>query len=306
MRKQSLRIKGTTRTMVLNRKRTLRTQREEAKQKGVMLLLQIEQEKMMNISHQVDGTQTVLASELHKFLGVPTRFNDWIKRLIIAFEFEEGKDYYSFLSTSQAGRQNTEYILSLDMAKEISMLQRNDKGKQARRYFIECEKRLRTNKPALPKTMSEALYQAYTLAKEVEEQQEQLEQAEHAKALLLLENEQMKPLANYALALETAEASLKVNEFANSLRQAGFEIGGDRLRKWLKNKRYMMKRSNEPTNYAIERGFLEVKSTKFTKPNGQGGVSRTTLITAKGQRHIFSLFEQERAEQAKMNALSNI
>ncbi|MGL4971744.1 MAG: antA/AntB antirepressor family protein [Culicoidibacterales bacterium] len=56
----------------------------------------------MDGNHQVDGTQTILASELHKFLGVPTRFNDWIKRLIIAFEFEEGKDYYSFLSMSQA------------------------------------------------------------------------------------------------------------------------------------------------------------------------------------------------------------
>lgn len=257
----------------------------------------MDQYELFNVNYQTDGTQTILASELHKFLGVETPFGKWIKRMIAVFEFEQGTDFWTFLAESTGGRPSYEFVISLDVAKEISMIQKTVRGKQARRYFIECEKRLRARQPTLPTSMSEALYQAYQLAKEVEEQQQQLEQAEHAKALLQRENEQIKPLANYAAALETATTSLKVDDFANSLRQAGFETGGDRLRKWLKEKSYMKKQSNEPTNYAIERGFLEIKTSPFTKPNGQRDVSRTPLITAKGQRHIYSLFEQERAER---------
>ena len=86
--------------------------------------------------------QTVDGRALHTFLEVQTHFRDWIDRRIEEYSFEEDKDFRSFLSESTGGRPTKEYALALDMAKELAMVERTAKGKQARQYFIECEKRL--------------------------------------------------------------------------------------------------------------------------------------------------------------------
>ena len=98
-------------------------------------------------SQTIDGNavETVNARELHAFLEVRTRFNDWIAARINEYDFVENQDFVSFTENSvkpQGGRPTIEHYISLDMAKELSMVERNDKGKQARRYFIECEKKL--------------------------------------------------------------------------------------------------------------------------------------------------------------------
>ncbi|SRR3989339_381484 len=82
---------------------------------------------------------TCNAKNLHEFLGVKSAFKDWITRRIEDFGFSEDQDFCSFLSESSGGRPGRENHLTLDMAKELSMVERNEKGKQARRYFIECE-----------------------------------------------------------------------------------------------------------------------------------------------------------------------
>ena len=94
--------------------------------------------------------QTVNARDLHAFLEVQTLFKDWIVRRIQDFGFEEGSDFCSFLSESSGGRPAKEYALTIDMAKELSMVERNDKGKQARLHFIECERRAKALAPAVP------------------------------------------------------------------------------------------------------------------------------------------------------------
>ncbi|AGF76195.1 phage antirepressor Ant [Bartonella vinsonii] len=94
-----------------------------------------------------ETVQTVDARELHKFLEVNIRFNDWISRRIGEYSFQENQDFVSFgknLPKHKGGRPSTEYYITLDMAKELSMVERNEKGRQARRYFIECEKKLKS------------------------------------------------------------------------------------------------------------------------------------------------------------------
>jgi len=98
-------------------------------------------------------TETVSAKRLHELLGVGRYFSNWIKGRITQYGFEEGVDY--ILTNAKTGiRSNVReinYFVTLDMAKELCMVERNDKGRQARRYFIECEKRLRSQKQlALP------------------------------------------------------------------------------------------------------------------------------------------------------------
>ena len=87
--------------------------------------------------------QTVNARELHAYLEVGKDFSTWIKDRISQYDFIENSDYVlTFTKTGE--RKNvkvTDYHISLDMAKELAMVERNEKGKQARQYFIECERR---------------------------------------------------------------------------------------------------------------------------------------------------------------------
>ena len=101
-----------------------------------------------------NAVETVNARELHAFLEVQTRFNDWIKNRIEQYDFVENQDFLVVtekkVTMTDAGEKATlikEYHITLDMAKELSMVERNEKGKQARKYFIECEKKLTQPKP---------------------------------------------------------------------------------------------------------------------------------------------------------------
>jgi len=87
--------------------------------------------------------QTVNARDLHAFLEVGKDFSNWIKDRIEQYGFVKDDDYVVFANSGenpQGGRPAKEYALSLDMAKELSMVERNERGKQARQYFIECER----------------------------------------------------------------------------------------------------------------------------------------------------------------------
>lgn len=87
-----------------------------------------------------DGTIAVSGRELHDFLGVGKDFSNWFKDMA-SYGFEEGKDFSPFSAkTPNGGRPRIEYVMTLDMAKEVAMIQRTDRGKQARQYFIEIDK----------------------------------------------------------------------------------------------------------------------------------------------------------------------
>jgi len=91
-------------------------------------------------------TQTCNARELHSFLEVGRDFSNWITSRVEKYGFVEGEDYLVAKSGEQlpsGTKWKIEYTLTLDMAKELAMVERNDKGRQARRYFIECERQLR-------------------------------------------------------------------------------------------------------------------------------------------------------------------
>ena len=118
--------------------------------------------------------QTVNARELHSFLQVGSRFDKWINRRIEEYGFTQGVDFVgSFLAVSDGGDGKMQYHLTFDMAKELSMVERNDKGKEARQYFIACEKKLRESSPdqfSIPTTLSGALRLAAEQAETIEKQ----------------------------------------------------------------------------------------------------------------------------------------
>ncbi len=99
--------------------------------------------ELVKISTTPEGRQTVRGRELHAALKIGTAYDVWFNRLL-EYGFEEGKDFSSFLMESSGGRPATGHLYSLDMAKEIAMLQKTEIGRQIRRYFIEAEKQLWT------------------------------------------------------------------------------------------------------------------------------------------------------------------
>ena len=125
-----------------------------------------------------EGRQLVSGRELHEFLEIKTRYNDWFKRMV-EYGFDEGSD---FLLVTQKRETNNlknpvttviDHAISIDMAKEISMIQRTEKGKAARQYFINCEKKLKEVKKLSPMELMELQFKA------LKEQEEKIIQVEN-------------------------------------------------------------------------------------------------------------------------------
>ncbi|HDW3968596.1 TPA: antA/AntB antirepressor family protein, partial [Escherichia coli] len=99
-----------------------------------------------------ETTLLVNARDLHTFLGVGKRFASWITERIAEYGFVENQDYILVSPNREikgrgGDRRSKDYHLTLDTAKETAMVERNEKGRQIRRYFIECEKKLRNIQP---------------------------------------------------------------------------------------------------------------------------------------------------------------
>ena len=94
---------------------------------------------LLEIKVNDNQEQAVSGRDLHMFLGIETRYDTWFNRML-QYGFEEGKDFCSKMSESTGGRPSTDHLMKIDMAKELCMLARNEKGKQARQYFLEVER----------------------------------------------------------------------------------------------------------------------------------------------------------------------
>ena len=124
--------------------------------------------ELIKLTKNEQGIETVNARELHAFLEVKSKFADWFKNRVSEFGFIENSDFVSVSKILESGGRSIEYHISIDMAKELSMLERNDKGKQARLYFIECERIAKSKQ--VPQSFSEALQLAANQAKQLEAQ----------------------------------------------------------------------------------------------------------------------------------------
>ena len=221
----------------------------------------------------------VSARELHDFLEVETPFNKWFPRMC-EYGFTEGQDFWTFLSESTGGRPAQEAALTIDMAKEICMIQRSEKGKQARQYFIQLEKDW--NSPE--KVMARALDIAH----------KQLAQLKGENVKLLTENTANKPKVIFADAVSASERSILVGELAKMLRQNGVEIGQNRLFDWMRQNGFLIRRQgtdyNMPTQKAMEMGLFEIKETSVVHSAGNVTINKTPKVTGKGQVYFINRF----------------
>lgn len=236
-------------------------------------------EEIIKINQNEQGEAQVSARDLHKTLNVKARFNDWITRMI-EYGFTEGVDFYSFLSkTSNGGRPSIEYNLTISMAKEVAMLQRNEKGKEVRNYFIQVEDRYKklANDPS------------YQMALGLKASQLLLEHKDKIIA-------EMKPKALFADAVSASQTSILVGELAKLLKQNGIDTGANRLFTWLRENGYLIRRKgtdyNMPTQKSMEMGLFEIKEHNHINSNGVNVTTKTPKVTGKGQQYFINKFLQ--------------
>lgn len=231
----------------------------------------------MNLVKLNDNHEPVVSGRtLHRELGVNSNYTTWFDRMT-EYGFTEGVDYHVCLPNSESkhgrgGHNKVDHVLKLDMAKEIAMIQRTEKGKEVRQYFIQVEQDY--NSPE--KIMARALNIANT-------------------RLSILETtvEKMKPKALFADAVAASKTSILVGELAKILRQNNVEIGQNRLYEYLRSNGYLHRGGssrNLPTQRSMEMGLFEIKETTHTNPDGTVLITKTTKVTGKGQQYFINKF----------------
>lgn len=221
----------------------------------------------------------VSARDLHDFLEVKTAYKDWFPRMC-EYGFTEGEDFNPLKiervqneGERMVARTVDDAVLTIDMAKELCMIQRNEKGKQARQYFLQIEKDW--NSPE--KVMARALQIAGDKLKRLENKVE----ADVPKVL-------------FADAVSASKTSILVGELAKLLKQNGVDIGQHRLFRWMRENGYLIRRNgtdfNMPTQKSMDLGLFTVKETAITHSDGTVTVSKTTKVTGKGQQYFIQKF----------------
>ena len=221
-----------------------------------------------------EGEILVTGRDLHDFLEITTPYSIWFKRMS-EYGFSEGLDFITKMLESSGGRPSINHHLKIDMAKEISMLQRNEKGKQARQYFIELEKKWNSPEMIVQRAMEIQNKKVKLLESKIEED---------------------KRYTDFGKVVEVSETSINVGAFSKLMYEKhGVNIGRNKLMAWLRENGFLIKSGREknfPKQKYIEQEVLELKPTivKRTEGDIQSG---TPMITGKGQLKISELLIKE-------------
>lgn len=250
--------------------------------------------ELIKVNYENDRP-TVLARDLHEFLEVQTPYHKWFPRMC-EYGFSENIDYMmmdkNVLRSDGTKMPQVQHDaqLTIEMAKEICMLQRNERGKQARQYFIQLEKDW--NSPEL--VMARALKMANSRIGSLEERTIHLEQ----------KIEKDKPKVLFSDAVSTSQNTILIGDLAKILRQNGVEMGPNRLFQWLRENGYLIKQKgssyNMPTQKSMELGLFKIKETCITHSDGHTSVNRTPKVTGKGQIYLINKILKKQCKQIKI------
>ena len=245
-------------------------------------------DELVRVDVNENQEPVVSAREFHKVLDVSKRFSAWWETQI-GYGFEEGQDYVGctcrYAANQYGGEQELQdYAMKLDMAKELAMVSKTEKGKEVRKYFIQVEKDFNSPEKIMARALKIAEIQINSLKIENTEQKKRIEQD--------------KPKVIFADAVSTSKTSILIGELAKILKQNGVDTGEKRLFEQLRNDGYLIKRKgtdyNSPTQKAMELGLFEVKETCVTHSDGHTTVNKTTKVTGRGQQYFINKFLGQR------------
>ena len=186
----------------------------------------------------------------------------------------------STLVNNGAEREITDYLVSVDMAKQICMIQRTEKGRQYRQYFLDLEKAWNTPEQVFARALKMA--------------DREIEKLKSSNAGLMEDVQRMRPKEIFADAVSTSHTSILIADLAKLLKQNGVDTGQKRLFCWLRENGYLIRRQgsdwNMPTQKAMEMGLFEVKESTVNNPDGSVRINKTTKVTGKGQQYFINKF----------------
>ena len=223
--------------------------------------------------------QTVNARELHAFLGVGKVFAAWVTERIGQYDFAEDLDYVVISETGKnrsGGRPSKEYHISLDMAKELAMVERNEKGKEVRQYFIRMERKAQQAMDPAAILESPAAMRGLLLT--------------YTEKVIALEAEVdgMRDDVSAHQRLTKAEGSLNVTEAAKNL-----GVRPKSLFDWLSHNGWIYRRAGSANWLGYQtkcnQGLLEHKSATVLRADGSEKISEQVRVTAKGMSALAKL-----------------
>lgn len=222
-------------------------------------------QELIKIQTSQGGKQVVSARDLHEFLKAGSNPSTWFKNQIDRCMLIEGVDFIQVSELSTGGRPSIDYVMTLSSAKEVSMVNGGDKGKEARMYFISCEKKLNQTAYSLPVTYADALRQLAEKVEEKEAMQKQLEA--------------QKPKVDFYEAVTSSTDTFEMMEVAKILRCGG----RNKLFAFLRDQKIlMMDANNLPYQQYIDAGYFKVITSKYTNPKGEIKINRKTVVYQRG------------------------
>ena len=237
--------------------------------------------ELITITTNEVGEPTVLGRELHEFLGVKTLYKDWFPRMI-EYGFTEGKDFnplkneqVRFEGNREVARELTDHLLTIDMAKEICMIQRTEVGKQARQYFIQVEKDYNSPEKIMARALRIAEKELSTLKLETKIQAQQIAE--------------LQPKATYYDLILQCPSLLSVTEIAKD-----YGLSAKGLNKILHEQGIQFNQSGVWFLYSKyqDKGYTSTKTQNYNRPDGTQGSRVHTYWTQKGRIFLYGLLKE--------------
>lgn len=223
---------------------------------------------------KTDNGDVVSAKELYDFLGLShSQWSRWYNTNIINDGFFEENIDYQTIDIMSNGNPTKDFALTIEMAKEISMLTRTEKGKKARKYFIECEKKL---KSITPQQLSRKQL-AYMV----------IEAEEKAERLQLEIDTKHKPRSEFVDKVFKSDDLISMSVVAKTLQ---LDFGRNILYRKLREKGILFKNTNEPKQYYVQQGYFKLKEKLITLDDGREKITLQTFVTQKGLAYIAKVF----------------
>ena len=237
-------------------------------------------DELIKITTNEVGEPTVLGRELHEFLGVTTRYNDWFPRMV-EYGFTEGKDFnllkneqVRFEGNREVTRELLDHLLTIDMAKEICMIQRTEVGKQARQYFIQVEKDYNSPEKIMARALRIAEKELSTLRLETKVQAQQIAE--------------LQPKATYYDLILQCPSLLSVTEIAKD-----YGLSAKGLNEILHENGIQFNQSGVWFLYSKyqDKGYTSTKTQNYNRPDGTQGSRVHTYWTQKGRLFLYGLLK---------------
>lgn len=233
-----------------------------------------------------DTEPTVSGRELHAALEVRTPYKDWFPRMC-EYGFTENQDFVTERKNVRRAdgtimpQMQADHNLSIPMAKELCMLQRSEKGKQFRQYFIQIEEAWNKPEAVMARALKfannkllEATQTITALENKVQEQQTDIDR--------------MKPKEMFADAVADSDGTILIRDLAKLLKQNGVNTGEKKLYAWMRDNGYIIKGTTSPTQRAMNQGLFIIKESVQVLPTGEKKIHPTTKVTGKGQQYFLN------------------